>query len=189
MNSGRSDSFFHAASEAYPGLWVSAMLVRFNALVYEPERVGSDFRVARDRVGRRKDADNVRVAAFEVPEVVEVAIGQDNESAALWTWAYLLACSLPTKGFLSDDLASSTTSGNPRESSSRKSMKAVASLLEVLTQVFEIGRREGYALLQSNVGGLVPIWEEPPSCLLQQVVDSDARCCLVHVSYTLSIRG
>src|SRR5450759_5839697 len=40
-----------------------------------------------------------------------------------WDLAYLRACSLPTSGFLSSDLASRTRSGKLLVSSSRKSMK------------------------------------------------------------------
>src|SRR3989338_955173 len=39
-----------------------------------------------------------------------------------WDLAYLRACSLPINGFLSSDLASSTTKGKPAWSSSRKSI-------------------------------------------------------------------
>src|SRR3990172_10770705 len=40
-----------------------------------------------------------------------------------WDLEYLRACSLPTSGFLSSDLASKTMSGRPLASSSRKWMK------------------------------------------------------------------
>src|SRR5438309_11160393 len=40
-----------------------------------------------------------------------------------WDLAYLRACSLPTSGFLSSDLASRTMRGKPLASNSRKSTK------------------------------------------------------------------
>src|ERR1017187_417132 len=43
-----------------------------------------------------------------------------------WDRAYLRACSLPTSGVLSSELASRTIKGNPLESSSRKSIKPFA---------------------------------------------------------------
>jgi hypothetical protein len=56
-----------------------------------------------------------------------------------WERAYLRACSLPTSGFLSSALASRTMSGKPLASSSRKSTKPFAGLLEVLAQRVEVG--------------------------------------------------
>jgi len=46
-------------------------------------RIGRDLLVAGDRVGCRKRGDDVGVAAFEVPEVVQVAVGKDDEAAVL----------------------------------------------------------------------------------------------------------
>ena len=46
-------------------------------------RIGRDLLVAGDRVGCWKRGDDVRVAAFEVPEVVQVAVGEDDEAAVL----------------------------------------------------------------------------------------------------------
>jgi len=48
-------------------------------------RVGRDLLVAGDRVGCRKRRDDVGVTAFEVPEIVQVPVGEDNEAAVLGT--------------------------------------------------------------------------------------------------------
>ena len=46
-------------------------------------RIGRDLLVADDRVGCRKRGDDVGVAAFEVPEIVQVPVGEDDEAAIL----------------------------------------------------------------------------------------------------------
>ena len=46
-------------------------------------RIGRDLLVAGNRVRRRKRGDDVRAAAFEVPEVVQVAVGKHDEAAVL----------------------------------------------------------------------------------------------------------
>jgi hypothetical protein len=49
----------------------------------QPLRIGQDFLVV-DRGGRRRKArDDVWVAAVEVPQVMEIAVGEENESAIL----------------------------------------------------------------------------------------------------------
>jgi hypothetical protein len=46
-------------------------------------RVGCDLLVASHRVRGRKGRDNVGIAALKIPEVVQVSIGQNHESAVL----------------------------------------------------------------------------------------------------------
>ena len=60
-------------------------------------------------------------------------------------------------------------------------------LLEIVSEGVEIGLRYRDALFKSNVGRSISFLEEAPTALFEQSVDLDARCCLVHVSYTLSI--
>ena len=45
--------------------------------------LGRNLLVAGDRIGRRKRRDDVRVAAFEVPEVMQISVGEDDEAAVL----------------------------------------------------------------------------------------------------------
>ena len=49
----------------------------------EALRVRRDLLVADDRIGGWKGRDDVGVAAFEVPEIVQVAVGEDDEAAVL----------------------------------------------------------------------------------------------------------
>jgi len=58
-------------------------IVRAHLVFYKALWIGRDLAVAGDRVRRRKRGDDIRAAAFEVPEVVQVAIGKDNEAAVL----------------------------------------------------------------------------------------------------------
>jgi len=46
-------------------------------------RFGRDLLVADDRIRSRKRGDDIRVTAFEVPEVMQVAAGEDDEAAVL----------------------------------------------------------------------------------------------------------
>ena len=92
---------------------------------------------------------------------------------------------MPISGLRSSDLASSTTRGNPLESSNRKSTNPLPRLLEIVSEGVEIGLRYRDALFKSNVGRSISFLEEAPTALFEQSVDLDARCCLVHVSYTL----
>ena len=45
--------------------------------------IGDGFLIPHYGTGRRKGAYNVRIAAFEVPEVMKVAVGEDDEAAVL----------------------------------------------------------------------------------------------------------
>ena len=49
----------------------------------QPLRVGLEGVVALERFGRRVARDQVRVALFQIPEVVQVAVGEDDEAAFL----------------------------------------------------------------------------------------------------------
>ena len=51
--------------------------------VDQAQRVGLDSVVSGYGVGRRERRDDVGVAALQVPEVVQIAVGEDDEPAAL----------------------------------------------------------------------------------------------------------
>ena len=52
-------------------------------LIDEPFRVGCYVLITRDRLGRRKRSDDVRIAALHIPKVMKIAIGEDDEAAIL----------------------------------------------------------------------------------------------------------
>ncbi len=83
-----------------------------------------------------------------------------------WERAYLLACSLPTRGFLSSALASRTISGTPRAWSRRKSRDPPRGFLEVFAQGVEIGGFDGQGRPELDVGRRTAVREEAPT-----------RCC------------
>ena len=58
-------------------------VVRANLLVDQSLRIGLDLLVTGDRVRCRKRGDDVGAAALEVPEVVQVAVGKNDEAAVL----------------------------------------------------------------------------------------------------------
>jgi len=58
-------------------------VVLADLLLDQPLRIGRDLLVAGDRVRCRKRGNDVGVAPFEIPEVVQVAVGKDDEAAVL----------------------------------------------------------------------------------------------------------
>jgi len=71
------------------GLVVRALgkndVVLADLLLDEASRIRHDLLVADYRVRGREGGDDVRVAAFEIPEIVQVAVGEDHEAAVLGT--------------------------------------------------------------------------------------------------------
>ena len=56
-------------------------IVLADLVLDETLRVGLDLLVADHRVRRREGGDDVGIAAFQVPEVMQIAIGEDDEAA------------------------------------------------------------------------------------------------------------
>ena len=56
-------------------------VVRADLFVNQALRVGNSLAEGADRLWRRKSSDDMRVAAFQIPEVVQVAVGQHHEPA------------------------------------------------------------------------------------------------------------
>ena len=90
-------------------------------LMNQPLRFGLDLLVAVHRIRCGKGGDQVGVAALQVPEVVQVPIGENDEAAVLRTRipAGLL---LADEGIFDSDLASRTIRGKFLLSRSRKSI-------------------------------------------------------------------
>ena len=93
-----------------------------------------------------------------------------------WERAYLRACSLPTSGFLSSDLASRTIKGEPLGVEKQKIDIAVGSLLEVVAQRVQVGCLDRNACLKADI----PVGEEAPASGFEQLVDRDPRSRFVH---------
>ena len=60
-------------------------IVIANALVDETLRMGHDLPVASHRIRRGKRCDDVRIAPVQIPKVVQVAVGQNDEPAVQGT--------------------------------------------------------------------------------------------------------
>jgi hypothetical protein len=146
-----------------------------NLLFDEALRVGRDFLVADHRIRRRERGDDVGIAAFEIPEVVQVAVRENDEAAVLVAgvfagllladkWVLVLCL-----GFKDDE----------RETLGVEKQKvdvALGCLLEIVAECVEVGCLDGDAGFKANVGGGVSFGEETPASRFEQLVDLNAGC-------------
>ena len=127
----------------------------------------------------------MRVAPLQVPEVVEVAIGEDDKPAALRSGVLsgLLFAGQRVAVFR---LGLEHDEGKSPGVQQEEVDESPAGLLEVVSERVEVSLGNRDVLFKSNVGRSISFLEEAPTVLLKQSVDLDARCRLVHVPSTLS---
>ncbi len=101
-------------------------------------RVGRDLLVADDRVGRRKRRDDVGVAALEIPEVVQVAVGEDDEAAVLGAGVFA-GLLLADERVLVLGLGLKDDEREALRVEKQKVDEALARLLEVVAERVEVG--------------------------------------------------
>jgi hypothetical protein len=58
-------------------------IVVLDDFLYESLRVGRGLLIASDGDRCRERRDDIRIAAFEIPEVMQVAVGKDDKTAVL----------------------------------------------------------------------------------------------------------
>ena len=135
--------------------------------------------VAEHGFGRRERGDVVRVSALQVPEVVEVAVREDDEAAILRT-RVLARLLLADQWVLDLGLG---LQHYERESALVKEQKVdepPRRLLKVIAESVQVGLLDDNALFELDVGGLASLWKEAPAGRLQQLVDLHPRDCFVH---------
>ena len=145
-------------------------------LVHESLWIGHRLLVAHHRRRRREAGDDIRIAALKVPEVVQVAVGQNHKSAVLGLGVFpgLL---LPDERALALRLSLQNDKGKPFVVEQQEIDEAIGRCLEVLA------KRIQRCLLQRDLGLKLDIClqraigKEPPSSRLKQLVDLDARGC------------
>src|SRR5690606_33466043 len=59
-----------------------------DTLLDQPLRIGCGLLVTDAGIRRRKRGDDVRIAPLQIPEVVEISIGENNEAAILRTGVF-----------------------------------------------------------------------------------------------------
>ena len=132
-------------------------------------------RVADDRVGRRKRGDDVGVAAFEIPEVVQVAVGEDDEAAVLRA-RVLPGLFLRRERILILGLGLEDDEREAPGVEQEEVDEALAGLLEVVAERVEVGGLDRDAGFETDVGGLVAFGREAPAGCFEQLVDLDSGC-------------
>ena len=142
-------------------------------------RIGRGLLVAGDRGGRRERRDDIRISAFEVPEVMQVAVGEDDEAAVLrlGVFARLLLADERAfiLGFRFQDDERKTLFVEQKEID-----KAFRGFLEIITEAVEISFIQGHARLQLNVDGTILVREETPARSFQEPVYLNARSGFLH---------
>ena len=153
---------------------IVADLLRGQAL-----RIRRDLLVADDRIRGRKRGDDVRVAAFEVPEVMQFPAGEDDEAA-------VLGAGILASLFLADERILVLGFGlqdDEREAlgvEQKEVDETSFGLFEVLAQCVQVRRLDRDARLQPNVGSRVAFRKETPASRFEQLVDLDAGCRFLH---------
>ncbi len=145
-------------------------------------RIGDGLAEGADRFRRGEGGDDMGVAAFQVPEVVQIAVGQHDEPAVQGT------C-VPARLFLADQrlpalrLRLQHDQGEPPVVEQQKVDEPPFGPLEVVPQGVQVGRLDGDTVLQADVGRPACAGKEAPSGFHQQGVDSDAGGCFVHTPF------
>ncbi len=147
----------------------------------EALRVRRGLLVAGDGGRRRERRNDIRVAAFEIPEVMEVAVGENDEAAVLrlGVFACLLLAHERTfvlgLGFEDDE-------GERLFVEQQEVDEALTGFLEVLTERVEVLRLHGHAGFELDVRGAFRVREEAPTCVFEQLVDLDAGGGFFHAA-------
>ena len=162
-------------------------VVRANRFINQALRVGDGLAKGADRFRRGEAGDEVGVAAFQVPEVVQVAVGQHHEAAV--QRERVLARLLPSDHRL---LALRLRLQHGQRESPVVQQQKVShpplGPLKVVSHGVQVGRLDGHAVFQADIGWPVCVGKEAPPGFLQEGVDSDAGGCFVR-AVRFSCRG
>jgi hypothetical protein len=135
--------------------------------------------VAGDRVQCRKRGDDVRVAAFKVPEVVQVAVGQDDEAAVLGLGVFARLLFADKRIFVF---------GFGFEDKQRKAFdieqekvdEAFCALLEVGAERVQVGGFDCDTGFEANVCRRVTFLEKTPVCQVHLIVGIRQAVLRIH---------
>ena len=139
----------------------------------QPLRVGLESVVTLERFRRRVARDQVRVALFEIPEVMQVAVGEDDEAA-------FLGFGVLPRLFLADQRVFVLRLGFEHEQrfaagvEQQEVGEAVAGFLEVFAEFVNLGLAQLDVGFERDVGFAVRTVEEAPAGFFEQLVDLDA---------------
>ncbi len=142
-------------------------------------RDGRDFLIAFNGIGRGKRSDEIGIATFEIPEIVQVAVGEKNEATVQRT-------GVPARLLLADRrvpvlrLGLQNDEGKSPGVEQEKVDKSPGDLLEIVAQGIEIEGFDGDTRFKADIGGLVPFGKETPSGRFEQLVDLYSRRSFTH---------
>ena len=139
----------------------------------QPLRVGLEGVVALERVGRRIAGDEVRVALLQIPEVVQVAIGKDDEAAFL-RLGVLARLLLADQRILVFGLGFEHKQRFAVFVEQQEVDEAVAGLLEVFAEFVDGVLRQLDIGFERDVRRAGVVGEKTPAGVFQQSVDLDA---------------
>jgi len=151
-------------------------IVAAGELAGEFLQIGLEFGYAGDSPGRGEAGDQLGIAAFGVPEIVEVAVGEDDEAAVLGT-GVLARLLLAEEGILVCGLG---LEDNEREAMFIEEEEidiAVPALFEIVAPGV-LGEGSDFGMiLEEDIGFGVAVGriEKPPSGFLEELIDLDPR--------------
>lgn len=125
-------------------------------------RIGRDLLVAGDGVRRWKGGDEERVATLQIPEIVQVAVGENHEAAILRLG--VLSCLLFTdEGILVLGLGFEDKERETPGIEQKKVNEPFCGLLEVVAERIQVGGLDRDAGFEANVCRFGAILEETPT--------------------------
>lgn len=129
----------------------------------ETLRIRLDVLVDGNRLRCRERGDDVRVAALQVPEIVQVAIRQDHEAAIL-RLGILPCLLLANKRVLVFRLGFEHDEREALLVEQEEVDEAIRRLLEVLAEAVKVALADFDCLLKLDIGGFSAFREEAPAC-------------------------
>ena len=148
-------------------------VIRLKFLVYDSLGVGGDILVPLDRFGRRKSRDDVGIAAVKIPELVQVAVRQDDESTVLRA-RILSGLFLPDEWVLVLCFGLENDQGEAAGIEQEEVHEALLKLLEIAAKGFDVCWLDGYRWFEADVRRRSAFGEEAPTGCFKQLVDFDA---------------
>ena len=149
-------------------------IARAHIFVHQPSAVGGEGAVALERFLRWEVADQRRVAALQIPQVMQDAVGENDETA-------VAAARILARLLLADQrvfvlcLGLQHGQGRPALVEQQKIDETVGRLLKILAQRVNMRVRQLDVWLQLNVGAALGVVKKTPPRLFEQLVDADAR--------------
>ena len=135
----------------------------------QARRVGRDLMVSGYGIRRRECGDDVGIAAFEVPEIMQVSVGEDDEPAIQGA-GVLAGLFLAHQWILFFGLGFQNDEGETLGVEQEEIDEAFFGLFEVMAQSVEVGLFDGDARFELDIGGLVSLREEPPTARFEEFV-------------------